>query len=358
VYNRFGADIPADIWENVVLPDHLRTRVSIIDHDGRELRSGRDIHGLLKGHRGKSPDTASWNKLRSDWEKKGFSDWDFNDLPDKITMGSNITAYPGLEVDGDLVNIRIFPDGNQALESHLKGVRRLLAIRLAGDLKFLKRKWPFPREAAKGALYFGGESAVEKLMVNSIVKRLFQKNIRNRDDFKKYAQELTGEMLEKYRELREYSITLLKTYDHTRSRISDIEESNISNQAVKDMCADIRQEMEKLVPVDFPELYESERLVVLPRYLRAMEIRAERGSHNPDKDKIKADQIEEFIHILRDIEEKLSDNASSGKREGIEDFRWMVEEFKVSVFAPELGTAFPVSAKRLKKRAGELKRMV
>ena len=357
VYNRFGADIPADIWDDVVLPDHLRTRVSIIDHDGKELQSGRNIPGLLKGHKGKSPDSDLWKKLRSEWEQKGLSDWEFNELPEEIPMGWNMTAYPGLEVDGDLVNIRIFPDGNQALESHLRGVRRLLAIRLAGDLKFLKRKWPFPREAAKGALYFGGEAAVEKLMVESIVKRLFQKNIRKREDFEKHAQLLTGEMLEKYRELREYSMNILKTYDHTRSRINDIEESNPSNQAVRDVCTGIRQEMEKLIPADFPELYEPERLAILPRYLRAMEIRAERGSNNPDKDKIKVGQIEEFVHILKEMEENLSDNASNEKKEGIEDFRWMVEEFKVSVFAQELGTAFPISKKRLKKRAEELKRM-
>jgi ATP-dependent helicase HrpA len=195
-------------------------------------------------------------------------------------------------------------------------------------------------------------------MVNSILKRLFQKNIRDRDDFKKYADKMSGEMLEKYRELRECTMAVLKVYDHARSRINDIEASNHLNQAVKDICASIRQEIEQLVPESFPELYEPERLAMLPRYLRAMEIRADRGGNNPEKDEIKAEQIKEFTNFLKEMEENLSDSASHGKREVLEDFRWMVEEFKVSVFAQELGTAFPVSAKRLKKQARELERML
>ena len=113
-----------------------------------------------------------------------------------------------------------------------------------------------------------------------------------------------------------------------------------------------------LVGPDFPERYDPGRLSEIPRYLKAMEIRVERGANNPEKDRGKADQVKEFINTLGEMEESLSPYASREKREGIEAFRWMIEEFKVSLFAQELGTAFPVSAKRLKKQKQEIDRMV
>ena len=358
VYQRFSVDIPADIWSEVEIPDHLRTRISITDSNGREIRSGREIPQLLQDAPGPIPDSTVLKQLRQEWEREGLTDWDFEMLPESLPLGPAISVYPGLEIKERLVNIRLFSSKNEALASHKKGVMRFLSIRLDKDLKLLKRNWPLPEDAAPIAVYFGGKTELEKIMFKGLVKRLFPADIRRKEDFEKHATDVSKVIFERYRELREHTISILNAYDRTRSFLYNMENAKKTNQAVRTLCTAIRKEMETLVPLDFPVRYRIARLSGIPRYLRAMEIRAERGSNNPEKDRAKAEQVEVYINAFKKMADELSPHASIEKREGIEDFRWMIEEFKVSLFAQELGTAFPVSVKRLDKTRHELERIV
>jgi ATP-dependent helicase HrpA len=124
------------------------------------------------------------------------------------------------------------------------------------------------------------------------------------------------------------------------------------------LCASIRRDLEAMIPKNFLEIYPDERLNHLPRYLKAMEIRAERGAYDIVKDRKKESDAEVFKKIMEEIKNEASEHISREKQEALEEFRWMLEEYKVSLFAPELKTAFPVSQKRLKKRADEIRRML
>jgi ATP-dependent helicase HrpA len=89
-----------------------------------------------------------------------------------------------------------------------------------------------------------------------------------------------------------------------------------------------------------------------------MEKRAERGAHDPSKDRNKMAQAAVFIEAFDKLRNEMSPHASPQKREALENFRWMVEEFKVSLFAQELKTPYPVSKKRLQEKQKEIERMV
>ena len=89
-----------------------------------------------------------------------------------------------------------------------------------------------------------------------------------------------------------------------------------------------------------------------------MKLRAERGANDPEKERSKAAQVDAFTEALHRMTAELSPRASQNKRQALEDYRWMIEEFKVSLFAQELKTPFPVSSKRLEKKRKEIERMV
>jgi ATP-dependent helicase HrpA len=89
-----------------------------------------------------------------------------------------------------------------------------------------------------------------------------------------------------------------------------------------------------------------------------MRIRTERGAYAPEKDRKKTARAEGFIKALHKMLEELSPHASLEKKEALEAYRWMVEEFKVSLFAQELKTPFPISEKRLEEKRREIERMV
>jgi ATP-dependent helicase HrpA len=358
IYERFAVDIPASVWHEVEVPPHLRTRLSITDHQGREIQSGRDIPFLLQGQDIPSPDLGQWQKLRDEWERQGLIDWDFDNLPEELSTDDGLSAYPGLLPQGDTVDIRLFPASDRAVASQKKGVAVLLRRRLTKDIRWMKRHWSLPVEAENSAFYFGGKSAVEKCMFNALERLLFHKNIRTREEFETYLHTLSRDMMENLKEIRSHTIAVLDAYHRTRCSVLAIEKANKSNKAVLELCACIKGDMERLVPPDFPEHYLPERLAEIPRYLRAMGIRAERGANDPVKDSNKALQVEAFVKALHEMSAALPLYASNQKRQGIEEFRWMIEEFKVSVFAQELGTAFPVSAKRLNRFKQELDRTV
>ena len=102
----------------------------------------------------------------------------------------------------------------------------------------------------------------------------------------------------------------------------------------------------------------ADRLFHLQRYIKALTIRAERASVNFEKDQIKAGQIAKFSELLNEMLQTLSPTVSEEKKKATEDFFWLLEEYKVTLFAQELGTAISVSAKRLEKKLDEINRMI
>jgi ATP-dependent helicase HrpA len=360
IYARFRVYIPATAWTEVVIPEHLKLRVSIMDQAGKELDSGRDIR-LLTGtdsKRSMERDSWEWQKAREKWEREGIISWDFGSLPESIHIGEHLLAYPGLETSGESVSIRLFDGHDAALDSHKKGVQTLLALRFSKDLKFLRRNLSLPRQGMDGARYFGGVHAVEEALYHALLKRLFQLNIRTPEEFDSHAEKLGPTVFGKARELRDQASSILDAYCETRQVIHAIEQSNKANKTVREVCSHLRKDLDSLVPQRFMEIYNSELLLRLPRYMKAIQIRAERATNDPEKDKKKMAQAEDFIKTHEEMVQSLLPQSSTDKRVAVEEFRWMVEEFKISLFAQELKTLFPVSRKRLEEKRKEIERIV
>ena len=116
--------------------------------------------------------------------------------------------------------------------------------------------------------------------------------------------------------------------------------------------------MTSLLPLDFLIHYSEERLNHIGRYLRALTVRAERGSVHLQKALERGKEIEELDKWRESALRELPAYASDEKRRALDDFRWMIEEYKVSLFAQELKTAIPVSRKRIEARMAEIQRML
>ena len=360
VYRKFGVDIPASVWAGVDIPDHLKMRVSVVDHTGKDLESGRDIHLLIRSdeRRHGAESSSAWKRALEKWERQGITTWDFEALPETVSLTERLLAYPALAPDKDSASIHLFRTPQQALASHEKGVQLLITLQLSKDLKHLQRSLTLPSEAYAGARYFGGMRAMEELLYQALLRHLLRKNVRTEQEFLSHAESCKQLLFEKGKDLKNVAVRILEAYDRTRSTLHTIEKANPSNGAVLALCGQIRKELDALVPKNFPDLYSPDDLTHLPRYLKAFEVRAERGAHHPEKDKAKETQMEEFAEALRTMKERIGPSTSSEKRAAVESFRWMLEEFRVSLFAQELKTRFPVSKKKLEDTRKEIERMV
>jgi len=108
------------------------------------------------------------------------------------------------------------------------------------------------------------------------------------------------------------------------------------------------------VPENFLLLYDANRLKHIPRYLQAIAVRSRRAADDPEKDAEKEKIIRPYDEKIRNIAHSLPVNAGEEKRKAVEELYWMVEEFRISLFAQELKTAMPVSKKRLDEKLAAL----
>jgi ATP-dependent helicase HrpA len=134
--------------------------------------------------------------------------------------------------------------------------------------------------------------------------------------------------------------------------LSDLSQLNLATKDAVKPANVWAEELESLLPRNFLATIPFEQLPQIPRYLKALATRMERAKLNPVKDKERVQQITPYLARLQSLQANPPKSAEARQR--LEEFRWMVEEFKVSLFAQELGTAFPISPKRLDEHLGRI----
>jgi ATP-dependent helicase HrpA len=270
-------------------------------------------------------------------------------------------VYPGLEINekdnGKSVNLRLFSDSRSALGSHKKAVAVLFSIFFSKDLKFLKKVLTLPKDKKKMADGFKGAKRFEMMVYEGVTNELFVKNIRTKKAFYDHAQSVAPILMDKARDLMSQSMSILCAYHQAKASMHKIQKDHINNKTVASFYKDIIEELEKLVPETFVLIYDPYRIADINRYIKALEIRAQRALINFEKDQVKVKQVTYFSDHLHMLLEKLVPSTSGEKRKAIEEFFWLIEEYKVSVYAQELKTAQPVSKKKLENKLVEIQRM-
>jgi ATP-dependent helicase HrpA len=364
ILQRFGVDIPASAWPIQTLPDHLKMRISVIAPDGKELDSSRETAVLLK-QKIKATPTDEFESFRRKWEKSGITRWDFADLPEFIsspeTVKTKWVAYPALVAADDRiksVSLKLFRHQDKALSLHQQGVAALYQIHFAKDLKILKKGLKLPKGLRAAADFFGGPANMEQRLMDRVISDLFCRNIRSANLFYSHADDISPILISRGQNLLDHCLAVLEAYCNLRREFDKLKRANPKNHAVQNVCNGLIADLVRLVPESFVNLYEMDRLPHLIRYIKCMEVRAQRALVDFEKDQARARDIKTFSDRLDKMIKTLSPNASNDKREALEEFFWMIEEYKVSIFAQELKTAFPVSEKRLEKKLAQIMRMI
>lgn len=359
VKERFQVEIPAAEWAKAEIPDYLKLRVAGIDHEGREVASSRNLDLLKKlfPSAALTDESPAWKNAKEKWEKSGLSSWDFGHLPESVEIGTFAKGYLGLESGENGVNLRLFKSREEALISHKKGVAQLFSLCFGKDIEFMKRYLVIPEEYEKAACHFGGKKAVEAEIVENLKREVLEKNIRSREEFEARASSVVRSLFEKSHLIWKSVLEILDSWTKIRASLNEIDKSIRKDRPASSLWTVIRHEFEQLVPRNFLQIYSAQRLAELPRYLKALEIRIERAKNSPEKEMSKRAQVEPFEQALSLLEKESCPANSEEKKAALEELRLMLEEFKISLFAPEVKTSFPVSAKRLAKKLREIKEL-
>ena len=359
--DRLGVDIPVSLWNEPALPDHLKMRIAVTDPAGKEICASRDKGEVLQ-NLPRAAALEGFAAQRKKWEKTGLTEWDFEDLPDVIELkdqaGRTVSAYPGLEEAADAtVTLRLFTSRAAADAAHRQGVKTLYARHFARDIQFLKKCLKLPAEISPLARYFGGEKQVGEQLLDRVLSDLFCRDFRTRKEFSDYAVMEVNQLIPTGQALLNAVLPVMQAYHAARSLFYTLETTR-PDPVTLAFAGELGGALTVLVPKNFITLYEQERLPHLVRYVNALIRRAERGRADLDKDRKKAAELKPFVDSLKDMISGLTPAASVEKRKAVEEFYWMIEELKVSLFAQELKTAYPVSAKKLNAEIRRISRMV
>jgi len=188
--------------------------------------------------------------------------------------------------------------------------------------------------------------------------RLFAKNIRSRSEFIAHTEKTFPEMPSFAEKLLDGSMEVLEALAEAIGAIDTLIRNNSANTIARQFWNELKEQLRILAPEDFMTQYEPDRFSYLVRYIRAIAIRAQRAWLDFEKDLAKSREIQVLSDRLNAFQDGLSAHATDKKKQAIQTLFWMVEEFKVSLYAQELKTAFPVSRKRIEKAFEEIDRMV
>ena len=347
IHELTGVRVPPDAWNLDDLPPHLRLYFRVKDGD-RVIGEGRDLRDLADRFAGLARD--AWARApKQAWEREGLTSWSFDALPAHVAVeigGARMHAYPALVDAESSVAVRPRSSRAAADEATRAGLRRLLLLQMGSGLNKIEQQIPAP--VAMGSLAGLKEGAAPRraLALRAIDDAFLLGDPaafpRSRAAFMgrlDAGKRRLGSILAELGKLaQEIGVEL----DKTRSMLRGLAGKPGAPRAALD---DVRDQMSHLAPPDLFAVLARDRLAHLPRYLRAIQIRLERLPNGPQKDQAKLAQVQPFWGSF--LQHKDGLRARGVPAAELDAFRWLVEELRVSVFAPELRTPTPVSPQRL-----------
>lgn len=367
---RYGIAVKAADWPANALPAHLRPRVEIIDNDRKPLGSGRDFAQLqerLKQTKVKpavETDSSDWTRAAQRWERFGLTDWTCGDLPGRITVKEDPTlpvyAWPAIEFVEGSVNVRLVRSADLARSTSLIGAQRLVELAIQKDLAWLEKDL---RALSRfDALYspMGDSGELRETALEHLKRYLLPAEpwpALTRSQFESAVAQARQRLPGLATQFMDRLGLVLQLRQQVHQRIgaaavtapprprSLSSFSQLGAPVAAPVVNPLASDLAALLPSRFLDGIAYERLPDLPRYLKALLVRADRAASNPVKNQERLRQLAPYQTALQKLQATPAKSPAAQRL--IEGFRWMVEEFKVSLFAQELGTAVPVSPKRL-----------
>jgi ATP-dependent helicase HrpA len=358
-----GVDVPQDAWNLAELPPFLHMNFKVMDERGNELAMGRDIVELraqlgVKARRQFSESAA--NQL----ERKGLTSFDLDELPEQVEFtrgGQKLIGYPALVDEGKSVRLTLLDTEHDAESATHRGLRRLFQLAAPDAVKFVGRNLPgFQDMALRYALLLeleGGKADKSTVsdrlrdeLLDAICDRAFfveQERVRTRAAFNERVSKAKTRLADVAQEVCRVVSEVVTEYQALRPRLNQ-QGVPVWQRAM----TDIRNQLKELLRPGFIVSVPLTRLKHYPRFLKAIQFRLDKFPLNPPKD---ADWQQQLQSWWQAYQTRAAADKQRGVHDGrLEEFRWMLEELRVSLWAQQLKTPYPVSLKRLAKVWAEI----
>jgi len=338
---RILEQINQDEWAAFRLPEHCYFNLRIIDDGGQELAMGRDLVQIQQ-QLGKAAATTFRDNTQ-EFERDNVTTWDIGTLPESIKFArgkQQLTGYLGLQKEKDgRIALRLFDTSAAAEQAHRLGVIELMKLQLKEQVKDLNKGIQGFTQAAMLLKHINADTLRDDL-TQAVCDRAFigeDELPRNEKAFKEQIKRARSRLPAVKEALSRYLQETAAVYAELNGKLGKHPLTHL-----------MRQRLQTLLAAGFATRTPWTQWPRLPIYLKAMTLRLEKYSSNPARDAAREADIQELEQMWQDkVQSLLKQNQPVS--DDLAAFRWMIEELRVSLFAQELKTPYPVSVKRLLK---------
>jgi ATP-dependent helicase HrpA len=341
IRDEIGVEIPPDAFRPDSAPSHLHMNFRVVDDHERQLGMSRNL-GDLKRELGGGVERILREESQIS-EAERYTGWTMGDLPELMELrreGQTLVGYPALQEAGDAVTLQVFDSPEKAREVHHAGVRRLLAISFRDRI----------RELERGLARDMSLAPLKNDIVTAALERTFLADSLPmlQADFARRVEEGRSRFNLIAHEIARTAAGILGERAALEKKLNSLE------RASPHVVGDIREQMARLLANGWLARTPWARLQHLPRYLKAAALRLDKLRVDPQRDARLAAEVAALEQPYR--REAVSRARQGGESAEFVQFGWLLEELRVSLFAQELKTPFPVSVKRLSRLWETLRR--
>lgn len=338
---RILEQIDQDAWAAQELPEHCYLNLRIIDDGGQELAGGRKLHELQQ-QLGQAA-AVTFRDNTQEFERDNVTAWDIGTLPESIKFArgkQQLTGYLGLQKEKDgRIALRLFDTTEAAEQAHRQGVIELMKLQLKEQVKDLNKGIQGFTQAAMLLKHINADTLRDDL-TQAVCDRAFigeDELPRNEKAFKEQIKRARSRLPAVKEALSRYLQETAAAYAELNGKLGKHPLTHL-----------LRLRLQTLLAPGFATRTPWAQWPRLPIYLKAMTLRLEKYSSNPARDAAREADIQELEQMWQ---EKTDSLVKQGLpiSDGLAGFKWMIEELRVSLFAQELKTPYPVSVKRLLK---------
>ncbi|HEY8048269.1 MAG TPA: ATP-dependent RNA helicase HrpA [Ramlibacter sp.] len=369
VRDQTSLDVKRADFKLDMVPAHLFMNFRVVDEHGRQLATGRNLGALkselgakargafqalagVKGtlaaaHEDVAPAPRAAATAKTDVPAfdgaQHYTSWTFGELPELLEIrkgGTSLVGFPALVDHKDAVAIEVFDEPGLAAAKHRAGLRRLFALQLKDALKYLEKNIPDLQRMSVAFMPLGTQEELRDQVADVALDRAFLMDPLPADEaeFKQRLDEGKSRLTLIANEVARLALAILVEYQNVLRKSRD-------TKGHPDVTADVTQQLQRLVPKRFLAVTPWPQLQHFPRYLKAILLRLDKLRTDAARDAARAAEVKaEEQRFWRLVAER---KGALDAR--MQEFRWLLEELRVSFFAQELRTPQPVSVKRLQK---------
>jgi ATP-dependent helicase HrpA len=346
--------IPDELWSDMTVDSYYKMNICVLDEQQQRIDSGRQLSVLRERYRDHVQEHIQ--AVGNDFERDGIVEWDFEHLPETYELqqnGMSIRAYPALVDQLESVSLNLYDNPDDAVVDSLRGMVRLVMLQQKDTVKYLRKQLLKGRDLGLSVVNIGSRDTVIDDIICAAVKQVCfseseqddQALVRDQQVFLSVMDAGRSHIVARAELLADCLVTSLTHVVAVKKAIKQAKNPLSIAYAV----GDIQQQLEGLYSKGMVYRTPAKWLQQYPRYMKAIQVRLEKVPSQVNKDRALMAELAPLIQRLDDKYAQLGD-AEAVLHQPLQEYRWMVEELRISLFAQTVKTLMPVSVKRLNKQ--------